>query len=474
MRPEDSSRNRSIERLIEEIDSLRRENESLRQQLEKAHAEIDRLRKELEESLRRSKRQAAPFSRGKRKKKPKKPGRKRGADYGKQSNRRIPDRVDQEIAVPLPKQCECGGQSVYDETKPQYQEDIVRQTIVRRFDVEIGHCGGCGKRVQGRHPLQASDALGAAQVQIGPEALALAAHLRKEMGISDGRAARVLELGWGLGMSRSGLCRAVLRTASKAAPTYDELRATVRQASVAWMDETGWRVAAGLQWLWGVVTETVTVYDILPGRGFGEASSILGADWEGWLHHDGWKVYYQFLHAYHQSCVNHLLTRADDLVETVTPGAARFPSGVAGLLRQGLELRDRFARGEISEQGLAIATGRIEAALDRLLARTWRTAENRRLAKHLRHERPWLFTFLHCPGIDATNNVAERAMRPAVIARKTWGGNRTADGAHAQKILMSVLRTCHQQGKDSFQRLVDLLRSPVPVLIDIVPAGPSP
>ena len=469
MRPEESSQAQGVDRLIEEIESLRGENEFLRKQLEKAYAEIGRLRKELEESLRRSKRQAAPFSRGKRKKKPKKPGRKPGAEYGTQSNRPVPERVDQEIPVPLPKQCECGGAAVYDETKPQYQEDIVRQTVVRRFDVEIGHCGCCGKRVQGRHPLQTSDALGAAQVQIGPEALTLAAHLRKEMGISDGRAARVLELGWGLRMSRSGVCRAVLRTARKAAPTYEELRAAARSAPVAWMDETGWRVAAALQWLWGVVTETVTVYDILPGRGFGEASSILGADWEGWLHHDGWRVYYQFLNAYHQSCLNHLLTRADDLVET-----ARFPSEVADLLRQGLGLRDRFRRGEISEQGLAIATGRIESAMDRLLAKTWRTPENRRLAKHLRHEQPWLFTFLHCPGLDATNNVAERAMRPAVIARKTWGGNRTTDGAGAQKILMSVLRTCHQQGKDSFQRLVDLLRSPVPVLIDIIPAGPSP
>jgi transposase len=65
-------------------------------------------------------------------------------------------------------------------------------------------------------------------------------------------------------------------------------------------------------------------------------------------------------------------------------------------------------------------------------------------------------------------------MRPAVIMRKTWGGNRTANGAHAQKILMSVLRTCYRQGKDSFQRMAELLRSPVPMVLDIVPAGGSP
>jgi len=468
MRPEDSGQPPTVEDLIREIDSLRKQNEKL-------VAENERLRKELEEALRRLKRQAAPFSRGRRKKKPKRPGRKRGAEYGKQANRPIPDQVDQEISVPLPKRCECGGKAIYDETMPQYQEDIVRKTVVRRFDVEVGHCSCCGRRIQGRHELQTSDALGAAGVQIGPEALSLATHLRKEMGLSDQRAARVLELGWGLEMSRSGICRAVLRVAHKAAPTYEQLRIIVRRADVAWMDETGWRVAATLEWLWGVVTQNVTVYDILPGRGFKEASSILGANWEGWLHHDGWKVYYQFLKAFHQSCLNHLLTRCQDLIEKVSPSAARFPFEVATLLRKGLNLRDRYRLQEISEHGLAVATGRIESAMEELLSRSYRTEANRRLAKHLCHEQPWLFTFLKCPDlVHATNNVAERAMRPAVIARKTWGGNRTETGAEAQKILMSVLATCRQQSKDSFQRLVELLRSPLPTIIDIVPAGASP
>jgi len=174
------------------VEQLSRENETLRRQVEKAQAEIERLRKELEEALRSLKRQAAPFSRGKRKKKERKrPGRKSGADYGKQARRPVPERVDEEIAVSLPTESKCcGAPTIYDETRPQFQEDIVKQTIVRRFDIEIGHCECCGKRVQGRHPLQTSDALGAAQVQIGPQALALSAHLNKELGISHERAAR--------------------------------------------------------------------------------------------------------------------------------------------------------------------------------------------------------------------------------------------------------------------------------------------
>jgi len=455
------------------VEELTKENESLRRQLERLQAENERLRKELEEALRRLKRQAAPFSRGKPKKIPKRPGRRGGADYGKPASREVPDRVDEEISVPLPGRCECGGRAIYEETRPQYQEDIVRKTIVRRFDIEIGHCARCKRRLQGRHPLQTSGALGAAQVQVGPEALSLGAHLNKEMGISHERAARVLELGYGLEMSRSGLCRALLRLGDRAEPTYQELRITVRRSWVNWVDETGWRVEATLCWLWVSMTPQVTVYDILPGRGFEQAASLLGEDYRGWLHHDGWKPYYRFSKAFHQSCLSHLMRRCEQLIQSVSPAAAWFPSRVLELFRKGLALRDRYAQHEISPYGLAIATGQLQASLERLLGKTYRASANRRLAKHLRHEQPWLFTFLHY-GIDATNNAAERALRPAVIARKTWGGNRTEAGARAQKVLMSVLRTCQQQGKDSFERLIDLLRAPARVVLDIVPRGGSP
>ena len=76
------------------------------------------------------------------------------------------------------------------------------------------------------------------------------------------------------------------------------------------------------------------------------------------------------------------------------------------------------------------------------LALLYSGANNQRLAKHLRHEQPHLFTFLRSPGLHATNNFAERAIRLMAMARKTWGGNRTANGARTQQILASVLRTC--------------------------------
>ena len=190
--------------------------------------------------------------------------------------------------------------------------------------------------------------------------------------------------------------------------------------------------------------------------------------------HDGWKVYYQFENALHQSCISHIVRRCRDLVEIVSATAAAFPRAVLELLEKALALRDRYQAGAISLHGQYTAAGRIEAQMDRLLEKNYQTEANRRLAKHLDHEFLRLFTFLHCPGVEATNNRAERAIRPAVMARHLCGGSRTWNGAHTQQNLTSVLRTCQQQGKDSFVLLVDLFRPPQSKIMELLPSSLSP
>jgi transposase len=464
-----------IERLRQDQGRLQEQLKQWRRKAERLEQENKRLEKELEAARRSVKRQAAPFSKGEPQADPKRPGRKAGAAYGHRACRPVPQRIDQQVAVPAPRRClRCGGSVRVERVEPQYQEEIVRLTMVRRFDVEVGHCTHCGAHAQGRHPLQTSNALGAAKVQLGPEALALGAHLNKRVGLSLGQTTQVLQLGFGLQVSRAGISRALARMAEKAAPTYEQLLVTARQSLVNWMDETGWRVGGRPQWLWVAVSEEVTVYSILAGRGFAQAASILGADYDGWLLHDGLRLYYGFEKAYHQSCLAHLIRRCRDLLALCSPAAGQFARQVKGFLQYALELRDRHHSQEMTRHGLAVATGRLEARFDELLSRTFRVPHNVRLAKHLWHEQPYLFTFLHCPGLDATNNAAERALRPAVVARKVWGGNRTWCGARTQQILMSVLRTCSQQGKDAFALLVAMLRFPGQKILEVVPAVHPP
>jgi transposase len=455
-----------------ELDRAQQENDRLRKEIEHLKQETERLRRELEAALRATKRQAAPHSRGRPKANPKRPGRKTGGRYGRQACRPIPARVDEGIAVPLPDHCpHCGGNVESESCERQYQEEIVRRTVVRRFDIAVGRCRDCRRRVQGRHRLQTSDAVGVGSVQLGPEALTLAAILNKQMGLSLGHTRQVLCYGFGLEVSRGGLYRALARMAGRAAPTYAGLVETARQAPVNGMDETGWRVGGQLQWLHVAVSAQVTVYAILPGRGYEQSVKILGAKYDGFLIHDGWAPYYRFQFAFHQSCLAHLLKRCREMAQIAPPAARAFPRAVEQLLRSSLELRERYAAGEISEHGRRTVTGKLETKLDRILETRRQNAANRRLARHLDHEQLWLFTFLHCFGLDATNNTAERAIRGMVIARKVWGGSRTWAGAHTHQILASVLRTCWQQGKDAFTRGVRLLRAPRGVILDIVPGA---
>src|SRR5262252_2964447 len=388
---------RDLDHAQQENEHLRQENNRLRRETERLKQEAERLRRELEAALRASKRQAAPHSRGNPKADPQRPGRKPGRRYGRQACRPIPKRVDERIAVPLPRRCpHCGGGVKPAGCETQYQEEIVRRTIVRRFDIAVGRCCDCQRRVQGRHPWQTSDAVGVGSVQLGPEALTLAAILNKQMGLSLGHTRQVLSYGYGLEVSRGGLYRALARMAGRAEPTYDGLVETARQTPVNGMDETGWKVGGRLQWLHVAVSAQVTVYAIRAGRGYEQAIAILGAAYDGFLIHDGWAPYYRFQFAFHQSCLAHLLKRCREMAHIASPAARAFPRAVEDLLETSLQLRDRYAQGEISERGLSIARGKLEAKLDRMLEPHRRNPANHRLARHLEHELMWLFTFLHC------------------------------------------------------------------------------
>ena len=168
--------------------------------------------------------------------------------------------------------------------------------------------------MQGRHPWQTSDALGAAAVQLGPRVLALIVVPNKQLRLSHGKVARLLREWFGLAVTASTVTRPLHRVARQAQPTYAALCETIRGSPVVVPDETSWKVNGHLEWLWAFATPETTVYRIQPGRGFPQAAAVLGADYDGVLVRDGWAPYRQLTAAAHQTCIAHLLRRCRDLM----------------------------------------------------------------------------------------------------------------------------------------------------------------
>ena len=180
-----------------------------------------------------------------------------------------------------------------------------------------------------------------------------------------------------------------------------------------------------------------------------------------------WLLGRQFSKALHQTCLAHLLRRCREMILVAGRGEAEFPRTVQTILQQALQLRDRRQQRKISEHGAAVAQGRLEVRMDRTLERRYRSPQNRRFANHLLREREALFTFLSCPGLEATNWRAEQAIRPMVVTRKVWGGNRTSRGAHTQGILVSILQTCRQQLRSASSILQKLICASQPKPLDL-------
>jgi transposase len=438
---------------------LEREVAELRARDLQRQAEIERLTRLLDEQRRAGKRQAAPFAKGPPKPEPKKPGRKPGKDYGAKAHRQPPEQIDEVHEATLPEQCpDCGGDVEETHIDQQYQVEIPRRPIHRQFNIHIGCCQKCRRRVQGRHPLQTSDALGAAAAQLGPDAQAAVVEFNKQAGISHGKISRVFQTLFGIRLSRGGSTHVVLRAAQRCEPVYTNICDTIKQAPWTVPDETGWHVGGHKAWLHALVGPDATAYVIDPTRSGAPAERILGLNYAGVMIHDGWSPYDNFTSAQHQQCLAHLLRRSDELLETATRGAVRFPRRISELLQQGLDLRDRYEQGQLSTHGLAVCRGRLHNQLLDAIYPSKTNEANECFAQHLWDHHDDLLTFLKVPGLDATNWRAELAIRFGVILRKVWGGNRTWIGARAQAVLMSVWRTCWQRGRSALDFLSQLLR----------------
>src|SRR5262249_29096243 len=135
--------------------------------------------------------------------------------------------------------------------------------------------------VHSSHPLQTSHATGAAQVQLGPRARALALSLNKQFGLTMRTTCRVLKQLAGLTLSPGGLALAAQRTAQRVQPCFDSLVQDVRAAAAVFIDETSWYVGQPGHWLWTFTTADATVYHVDAHRDRQVVLDLLTAAFDG-------------------------------------------------------------------------------------------------------------------------------------------------------------------------------------------------
>lgn len=417
----------------------------------------------LEEEIRQSKRQATPFSKGKKKENPKKPGRKKGKGDFKYRKPPSADEINETKEAPLEKCPDCGSKVVDCKAHKSFQEDIEIRKVSTCFITYSAYCKKCNKTVRSLHPEQTSKAVGCAGTFLGPNIKALSAQLKHNLGVPFAKI-RSLFSSFNFNVTQSGLCQSNERLAQKAQSLYEDLCKELCSACCVGADETGWRIGVLNAWLWVFTSKTATVYHIDEGRSHKVVLKILGKKFKGVLSADCFSAYdHKALKDWtQQKCFAHLLSTLKKMKEKQSGGSLRFSRDVSAILKQAIQLKkekDSFSKSQFIRR-----RKKIERTLDALIdtKRKFSDPENARFARRLKKQRRHLFQFLYFDEVEPTNNQSERMIRPAVISRKTGACNKTHKGAKTHAILASLLTTVLQRGYNVIDFFRKLILSPKP------------
>ena len=430
----------------------------LQHQLDEAMATIEELRKENAELRRNSQRQAAPFSKGRHAAKPRKPGRKPG--IGSFSYRKPPSPEEvTEPPVDVPVTAEvcpgCGGRLQQERVDRAYVTDIppIPQPRVTEYRVEVCRCMSCGKAVRGQHPNLSPDQYGASAHRVGKRTMAAAHTLHYGVGIPVRKVPGVLNILTGVGLTQGAITQDALRRARGAVGTaYQKLRASVKDSKTVHTDDTGWRVGGKPAFLMVFETEVATVYQVRSRHRNEEVREVIPSGYQGVMVTDRGRSYdaQALAEVKQQKCLSHVLRSISEVVETKHGRGRSYGKRLKHLLRDAMGLWRGYHRGDPTD--FPSEADRLKREVTyHLRDRPLKDPDNWRLQNELgwHNDRGNLLRFLDDPSIEPTNNRAERALRPAVIARKVSHCSKNDEGADAFSAFASVIRTLTRRSDQS-------------------------
>lgn len=370
---------------------------------------------------------------------------KRGAQAGHVRNTRnvVPEAEVDHIERHFPNTCcPCGGEIALDaEPKDRHQVfDLPPITYtVTEYQRFGGTCPGCQRSVVAKLPKETPDG------QMGPGLIAWIALLSGHFRMSTRSIQNLLEMQWGLKFSAGAISESQAPVAEWLEPLYDHIGNTARQAPVAHADETTHFREQTRQWLWVLCTPQLAFFMIHASRGMKAARELLG-EFAGILITDRHAAYGIHPTDQRQLCWAHVIRNLERI------SGRKGDPGILGLWLV------RFARIIIQLEHRWRASGYQSAHFRRrlLTARiNFRTALEQGCANHVGQRtgnackallvaEPMLWRFLQSPGLELTNNTAERALRPYVIWRKTSFFTQSERGNLFRARIMTVSESCRR------------------------------
>jgi transposase len=306
-------------------------------------------------------------------------------------------------------------------------------------------CEACGERTSSLHPD--CPPMG----RLGKNALIQATLMKYMERLPYAKVSEALERTYGLDVSPATVLDITRRVAWWLRPEYEAILGRVRASPVVYVDETSFRVDGKRHWVWVFTTGTDTLLVVRRSRGKKVLKEVLGRRYSGVVVCDGWKSYSNFTDRI-QRCWAHLLREADYLAEHVEE-AVSLSEALHGIYR-------RLRCWQVDKPPPWLAEALIWEAREEvagLAGQSWRHQETRRFAGKMMNGLDHWFTFLMAPGVEPTNNRAERALRECVVQRKIMGCFRNGKGTWIYETLMTLLSTWKQQGRDLPEALGEAL-----------------
>lgn len=384
-----------------------------------------------------------------------------------------PEQVDEVVPCAPPERCGCGGRVAcvgQDPQRLQHVELPEVKALVTEYQRFTGVCERCGRVHLGKLPP------GVPPGVLGPRAMAVVAVFSGKYHLSKRQVEELLQDLLGIDVALGTVSNTEDRVSAALEQPVEEAKAHVQEQAVVHADETGHKVAGKKAWVWTAVTRLVSVFLIRASRGADAAKELLGAAFGGILVSDRWSAYSWVDAARRQLCWAHLIR---DLKKIAERGgrSAEIGNQILEYVKEMFALWHRYRAGKRGRPWLQRKMRVIREEVENLLAQGTecghsKTAET---CKRILKLKAALWTYVDVPGVEPTNNIAERTIRPYVLWRKSSFGTQSERGNLFVERMMTVSATCKQQRRNVLEYVTAAVQAHyrgeiVPSLLPQVPA----